>query len=197
MRQDKKKRKKKWPKWQHFKAPEKIQLSEEEIANLLVTQFKTLVIKTLTELVEFVRKLDEKMKPMLRKTKENVQGSNSDAKETGTQINGVDQKEERNIQPEKNEETRIQKNEERPRNLQDILKCSNIQIIGVPEGEEEEKKIENLFEQIMKENFPSLAKEIDFQEVQEAHRIGWICSKTRWKNEAYAKRNKEKCTGNQ
>ena len=56
----------------------------------------------------------------------------------------------------------------RLRNLQDILKCSNIRIIGVPEGEEEEKKFENLFEQIMKENFPNLAKEIDFQEVQEA-----------------------------
>ena len=41
----------------------------------------------------------------------------------------------------------------------------------MPEGEEEEQKIENLFEQIMKENFPSLAKEIDFQEVQEAQRV--------------------------
>ena len=51
------------------------------------------------------------------------------------------------------------------------MKCSNIQIIGVPEGEEEEQKIENLFEQIMKENFPSLAKEIDLQEVQEAQRV--------------------------
>ena len=86
---------------EHFKAPEKIQLSEEEIANLSDAQFITLVIKTLTELVEFVRKLDEKMKAMLRETKENVQGTNSDAKETGTQINNVDQKEERNIQPEK------------------------------------------------------------------------------------------------
>ena len=36
----------------------------------------------------------------------------------------------------------------------------------MPEGEEEEQKIENLFEQIMKENFPNLAKEIDFQETQ-------------------------------
>ena len=97
---------------EHFKAPEKIQLSKEEIANLLDAHFKTLVIKTLTELVEFVRKLDEKMKAMPTETKENVQGTNSDAKETGTQTNGVDQKEERNIQPEKNEETRIQKNEE-------------------------------------------------------------------------------------
>ena len=153
---------------EHFKAPEKIQLSEEEIANLSDAQFKTLVIKTLTELVEFVQKPDEKMKPMLRETKENVQGTNSDEKETGTQINGVDQKEERNIQPEQNEEIRIQKNEERLRNN---FESSNIRIIGVPEGEEEEQKIENLFEQIMKENFPHLAKEIDFQEVQEVQRV--------------------------
>ena len=95
-------------------------------------------------MVEFGHKLDEKMKAMLRETKENVQGTNSDGRETGTQINGVDQKEERNIQPEKNEETRIQRNEERLRKLQDIFKRSNIRIIGVPEGEEEEQKIENL-----------------------------------------------------
>ena len=77
-------------------------------------------------MVEFGHKLDGKMKAVLRETKENGHGTNSDAKETGTQINGVDQKEERNIQPEKNEETRIRKNEERLRNLQDIFKCSNI-----------------------------------------------------------------------
>ena len=41
--------------------------------------------------------------------KENVQGTNSEGKETGTQINGLEQKEERNIQPQQNEETRIQK----------------------------------------------------------------------------------------
>ena len=46
------------------------------------------------------------------------------------------------------------------------MKRSNIRIIGVPGGEEEEQKIENLFGQIMKENFPNLAKEIDFQEAQ-------------------------------
>ena len=95
---------------EQIKAPEKIQLSNEEIANLSDAQFKTLVIRMLTELVEFGCKLDEKMKAMLSEMKENVQGTNSDGKETGTQINGVDQKEERNIQPEKNEETRIQKN---------------------------------------------------------------------------------------
>ena len=102
---------------EQIKAPEIIKLSNEQIANLSDAQFKTLVIKTLTELVEFVRKPDEKMKPMLRETKENAQGTNSAGKESGTQINGVDQKEERNIQPEKNQATSIQKNEERLRNL--------------------------------------------------------------------------------
>ena len=125
----------------------------------------------LTELVELGRKLDEQMKAMLRETKENLQGTSNDGKETGTQINSVNQKEERNIQSEKNEETRIQKNEERLRNLQDIFKSSNIRIIGEPEGEEEEQKLENLFEQTMKENFPNLPKRIDFQEVQEAQRV--------------------------
>ena len=41
----------------------------------------------------------------------------------------------------------------------------------MPEGEEEEQEIENLFEKIMKENFPNLAKELDLQEVQEAQRV--------------------------
>ena len=91
-----------------IKAPEKIQVSDKEIANRSDTQFKTLVIRMLTELVEFGHTLDEKMKAMLSETKENVQGTNSDGKKTGTQINTVDQKEERNIQPENNEETRTQ-----------------------------------------------------------------------------------------
>ena len=79
---------------EQIEAPEKIQLSNEEIANLSDAQFKTLVVRKLTELVEFGQKLDEKMRAVLRETKENVQGTNSDGKETGTQINGVDQKEE-------------------------------------------------------------------------------------------------------
>ena len=105
--QDKKKKKAQMK--EQIKAPENIQLSTEEIANLSDAQFKPLVIRMLTELAEFGHKLDENMKAMLGETKENVQGTNSDGRETGTQINSVDQKKERNIQPEKNEETRIQK----------------------------------------------------------------------------------------
>ena len=141
------------------------ELRDKETANLSDAEFKTLVIRKLTELVEYGCKIEEKVKAMKSEIKGNVQGTNSDGKETGTQINGLDQKEEVNIQPEENEETRIQKNEERLRNLQDILKHSNIQITGMSEGEKEEQEIENVFEIIMK-NFPNLAKEIDFQELR-------------------------------
>ena len=56
-------------------------------------------------------------------------------------------------------------NEERLRNLWDNFKCSNILIIGVLEGQEEEQEMENLFEKIMKASCPKQAKEIDFWEV--------------------------------
>ena len=87
---------------------------------------KTLVIRMLTELVEYGHKIKEKVKVIKSEIKQNVQGTNSEGKETGTQINGLDQKEEINIQPEKNEETRIQKNEERLRDFWDNFKRSNI-----------------------------------------------------------------------
>ena len=90
---------------EHFKAPEKIQLSNEEIDNLSDTQFKTLVIRMLTEMVEYACKIEKKVKAMKSEIKENVQGTNSDRKDIGTHINGLDHKEERNIQPEQNEET--------------------------------------------------------------------------------------------
>ena len=61
------------------------------------------------------------------------------------EINDLKQKEEISSQPEQNEETRIQKYEERLRNLQDTFQHSNIQIIGVPEGEKEEQEKENSF----------------------------------------------------
>ena len=105
----------------------------------------------LTGYFNSIKKTQAAVKIALCEIKKNLQGTNSDRKETSTQINGLDQKEEINIQPEQNEETRIQKNEERLRNLRDIFKCSNIRIIGVPEGEEEEQEIENLFGNTMKE----------------------------------------------
>ena len=94
----------------------------------------------------------------------------------------------RNIQPENRmKKQEFKKNEESLWNLWDNFNCSNIRIIGVPEGKEEEQEIENLFEKIMKgrgsmgtvlnwlehcthmpkimkDNFPNLAKERDMQD---------------------------------
>ena len=100
---------------EQIKAP-KIELSNKEIANPSAAEFKTLVIRMLTTMTKHGHKI-EAVKTMQSEIKKNIQGTNSDRKETRTQINGVDQKEERNIQPEKNEETRIQKYQERLRNL--------------------------------------------------------------------------------
>ena len=87
---------------EQIKAPEKIQLSDEEIASLSDAQFKTLVIRTLRELAELWSQNTGK-----REIKENAQGTNTEGKETGTQINGLEQKEAINIQPEENEETKF------------------------------------------------------------------------------------------
>ena len=90
------------------KTPER-ELSDEEIANLSDAEFKTLVITTLTELIALGWKMKEQMNATQSEIKQNIQGTNSDRKETRPQINDLEQEEEINIQPEHNEETRIQK----------------------------------------------------------------------------------------
>ena len=69
-----------------IKAPEKIQLNDEEIANISDAEFKTLVIRMLTEMVEYGCRIEEKMKAIQSEIKENVQGTNSKGKETGTPL---------------------------------------------------------------------------------------------------------------
>ena len=86
----------------------------------------------LIAIIKFSSKMKEEMKAIQSEIKKNIQGTNSEGKETGTHIKDLEQKEEVNIQPEQNEETRIQKNEEKLRNLWDNFKCSNIWNIGVP-----------------------------------------------------------------
>ena len=66
----------------------------------------------LTEMVEFGHKIEDEVKAMQSEIKEHAQGTNSEGRETRVQINGLDQKEDINIQSEQNEETRIQKNAE-------------------------------------------------------------------------------------
>ena len=66
----------------------------------------------------------------------------------------------------------MKRNEDSLRELWDNIKCNNIHIIGVPEGEEREKGPEKIFEEIIVENFPNMGKEIVTQ-VQEAQRVAY------------------------
>ena len=86
---------------EQIKVPEK-ELSDKEIDNLFHAEFKTLVIWMLTKLIELGRKMKEQMKATQSEIKENIQGTNNDGEETGTQINSLEQKKEINIQPEQN-----------------------------------------------------------------------------------------------
>ena len=72
---------------EQIKAPEKIQLSDEEIANLPDAKCKTLVIRMLTEIIECGHNTKEEVKAMQSDIKKNVQRTKSEGKETGTQIN--------------------------------------------------------------------------------------------------------------
>ena len=68
---------------EQIKTP-KIELSNEDIDNISDAEFKTLVIRMLTEMVVYGRKIEEKVKAMQSKIKKNVQGTNSEGKETKT-----------------------------------------------------------------------------------------------------------------
>ena len=94
---------------EQIKTPEK-ELSDKEIPNLSEAEFKTLVIRMLTEIIELCRKMKEEMDIIQSEIKENIQGTKSEGKETITQTKDLKQNEEINIQLEQNEETRIQKN---------------------------------------------------------------------------------------
>ena len=70
------------------------ELSQEEITNLSDGEFKALVIKMLTDLIELGWKMKKQMKDTQSEIKQNIQGTNSDRKETRTQINDLEQMEE-------------------------------------------------------------------------------------------------------
>ena len=90
--------------------------------------------------------------------------------EAKNQMSDLEDKETKNNQSEQQEEKRIQNYEDSVRSLWDNFNYSNILIMDMPEGEEREQEIKNLFEKIMTESFLNLVKEIDIQ-VQEAQRV--------------------------
>ena len=94
---------------EQIKAPKK-ELNHKKIVNLSDAGFKTLVIRMLTEMVEYGHKIEEKVKAMRSEIKKNIPGTNSEGKETRTQINNMEQKEEIDTQLKQNEKQEFKKN---------------------------------------------------------------------------------------
>ena len=78
---------------EQIKTAEK-ELSDKDIANLSDAKFKTVVIRMLTDMIEFGHKIKEEVKATHSEIKKNIQGTNSEGKKTRTQINDLEQKEE-------------------------------------------------------------------------------------------------------
>ena len=95
------------------------------------------MIRMLKELIEYGNNIREEIKVTLSEIKKNLQGTNRGGDEAKFQVNDLAYKEKISIQPEQQEDTRIQKNKDSIRSLWDISKCANIQIIEVAEEEEQ------------------------------------------------------------
>ena len=127
------------------------------------------MFKELSEDLSSVERIQSETKDTLIKIKDSLQGNNSGVDTAENLINGLEHKVAKNNQSEQQEEKGIEEKGDSVSSLWDNFKHPNIHFIGVPEGKEKEQETGNLFEKIMKENFPNLVKEIDMQ-VQETQR---------------------------
>ena len=117
------------------------------------------------------------MNNSINEIKNTLEGTNSRITEAEDRIseieNRISEVEDRMVEineTERKKEKRIKRNEDNLRDLQDDVKCPNIQIIGVPEEEDKKKDHEKILEEIIVKNFPKMRKEIITQ-VQETQRV--------------------------
>ena len=102
--------------------------------------------------------------------KTTLQGINSRITKAQERISDLEDRMVEFTAGEQNKEKRMKRNDESLRDLWDNIKCNNIRIIGFPEGEERDRGLEKIFEEIIVKNFPNMGKEIATQ-VQEAQRV--------------------------
>ena len=120
--------------------------------------------------IETINKGKEEMKNTISELKNTVEGMKNRLDEAEDRIRELEDKVEKNTQKEQEKEKRLRKNEEGLREIQDNMKRNNICIIGIPEGDEEEQGIENLFEKVKMENFSNLMRE-KVTQIQETQRV--------------------------
>ena len=172
-------------------------LTKKKASQLSDTEFKAMLIRKLTELselkenyqklqgnynelianyinmkkeIETINKGQEEMKNTISEWKKTVEGMESKLDEAEVRICELEDKLEKSTQKEQEKEKRLRRNEEVITEMQDNMQRNNIRIIGIPEGEEEEQGIENLFQKVMMENFPNLMRE-KVTQIQESERV--------------------------
>ena len=166
------------------KTPEN-QLSNEEILSLQEKDFRLLMLKmmqdignkleakmdnlqeTLSKVIHDIKLKQEEMQNTVTEIKNALEAANSRIQEAEERISEVENSLEEITDAEQKREKRLKTNEESLRELWDNVKHTNIHIIGVPEGEEREKGTENIFQEIIVENFPNMGKE-SLTQIQEA-----------------------------
>ena len=149
----------------------------EEIGNIPDKEFRVMIVKMIQNLRKRVEAQTEKIQEMFNKELEDLKNKQTEMNNTITEmkntLEGINSKiteaeeriselEDRVLEitaTEQNKEKIMKRNEDNLSYLWDSIKCTNILIIGVPEGEEKEKAPEKIFEDIIAENFPNMRKE--------------------------------------
>ncbi|KAK1346850.1 hypothetical protein QTO34_000710 [Cnephaeus nilssonii] len=146
--------------------------SEKEFREMVIRWLKRMEDKfdNMSKNQEEMKKNQEEMKNDITAVKNSIESIKSRLEEAEDHISELEDKMGKNTQLQQLLETKIRKHEESLRELWDNTKQNNIKIIGVPEGKETEQGIENLFEEIITENFPDIGKKKPTQ-IQEAHRV--------------------------
>ena len=161
-----------------------VKINEEEIGKLPEKEFRIMIIKMIKNLENKMEKMQESINKDLQELKNKhtetnniiaefkniLEGINSRISEAEERISELEVKMVEITSEEQNKVKRMERTEDSLRDLWENIKCTNIQIIGVPEEEEKKKGYERVFEEIIVENFPNVEKEIVYQ-VQEAQRV--------------------------
>ena len=170
------------------------QTKEEERANLPDKEFQIMIVKMIQNLeskiesqinsletriekmqerlnkdLEEIKKSQYIMNNAINEIKNTLEGTNNRITEAEDRISEVEDRMVEINESERKKEKQIKRNEDNLRDLQDSVKCPNIQIIGVPEAADNKKDHEKILE-IIVENFPKMGKEIITQ-VQETQRV--------------------------
>ena len=130
----------------------------KDIGNRLEEKIDNLQ-ETLSKEIQDI-KLEEEMQNIITEIKKSLEAANSRIQEAEEQISEVEDTLVEITDTEQKREKRLKRNEDSLRELWDNVKCSDICIIGVPEGEEREKGTEKIFTEIIAKNFPNIGKEL-------------------------------------